>query len=160
MSKTSNGAAVDAALVARLTDPELQALMPGGVWWDVGGKNGDAFVVVSLEEDASEDEFGGAAASRTVYQVRAVHRSTSGTMAGQAATRLDALLIWDDEEAAPPLVIAGHDLLAMRKVERVRYTEVDANNPDQRWQHIGGLYEVITAVARTAEEAHGSTTRQ
>jgi len=158
-----DGPAVDAAIVARLTDSALAALLPGGVYWDIGGKGLDAFVVVSLSEDATTEQFGGAAAERTVYLAKAVHRSTSGTTAADAARRIHALLQWDDDDgqAPPPLTIAGHELLALRRVERVRYTEVDGSNPDQRWQHHGGLYEVITAAqAAPAEDEHGTTTRQ
>ena len=153
---STDGTKVDAALVARLTDPALQGLMPGGVYWDVGAKGHDALVVVSLSEDAATEQLGGASWERTVYLAKAVHRSTSVKTAAEAAARIHALLQWDSGPA--PLTIEGHDLLALRRIERVRYTEIDDTNPDQRWQHHGGLYEVITA-AVAAEDAHGSTTR-
>jgi hypothetical protein len=159
--------AVDAALVARLTDATLAALMPGGVYFDIGVKGQTAMVIVSLQEDGADEMLGGAASQRTVYLVKAVDLQTSGSRVSEAAARIHTLLQWDDGPA--PLVIAGFDLQALRRVERVRYTEVDTSNADQRWQHQGGLYEVIVAPAaapvahvpaETPEETHGTTTRQ
>jgi len=157
--------AVDAALIARLTDPALQALMPGGVYFDIGAKGQTAMVIVSVMEDAADYMFHGDATRRTVYQVKAVDLQTSGARVTEAAARIHALLQWDDD-GPPPLVLAEFDLLALRLVERVRYTEVDTANADQRWQHHGGLYEVLVAPVAlapahtTEEDAHGTTTRQ
>ena len=151
---------IDNALVARLSgDAQLQALMPGGVWFDLAGKGQTAFVIIGLNEDAAFQQFEGEAAARTVYLVKAVELQTSGKNAANAAARIHTLLQWNTGPA--PLTMAGYDLLALRRVERIRYTEVDATNPDARWQHQGGLYEVITAeVAASAlsrkDERNGS----
>jgi hypothetical protein len=136
--------AIDEALVARLTDPALQALMPGGPYFDVGAKGQTAMVVVSLSEDAAREMLHGTAAIRTVYLVKAVELQTSGARVHEAAARIHALLQWDDD-GPPPLTMPGFDLMALRRVERIRYTETDATNADQRWQHHGGLYEVFVA---------------
>jgi hypothetical protein len=161
-----DAAAIDVALVQRLTDSVLQALMPGGPFFDVGAKGQTAMIIVSLSTDSADEMFHGQAALRPVYLVKAVELQTSGSRVGDAAARIHALLQWDDEAAPPPLTIAGFDLLALRRIERVRYTEIDTANPDQRWQHHGGLYEVIVAPQATAAAAdspggteHGSTTR-
>jgi hypothetical protein len=143
LAASPDAAAIDAALVARLTDPALAALMPGGPFFDVGAKGHTAMVIVSLTDDATREQFGGAASERSVYLVKAVALDTSGSNVSAAAARIHALLQWDTGPA--PLVIAGFDLMALRRVERVRYTEVDPTNADQRWQHQGGLYEVIVA---------------
>lgn len=164
-----DAAAIDDALVARLTDPTLQALMPGGPYFDVGAKGQTAMVVVSLSDDDAAEMFHGQASLRTVYLVKAVELQTSGSRVREAAARIHALLQWDDDDASPPpLTIVGFDLQALRRVERIRYTETDTTNADQRWQHHGGLYEVIVTpqptppahVRISAEETtHGSTTR-
>jgi len=139
-----DSAAIDDAMVARLTgDPQLQALIPAGPFFDVAGKGYTGFTLLSVHENVSIGQFGGQAFERTVYQAKAVDLNTSSTNARQAAARIHALLEWED--GPPPLTIAGFDLLALRRVERVRYTEPDAANPDARWQNQGGLYEVITA---------------
>lgn len=146
-----DGAAIDAALVARLTDPTLAALMPGGPFFDVGAKGHTAMVIVSLSDDTTREQFGGAASERSVYLVKAVALDSSGLKVSEAAARIHALLQWDTGPA--PLVIAGFDLMALRRTERVRYTEVDPTNADQRWQHQGGMYEVIVAPIPTAPAA-------
>jgi hypothetical protein len=166
----SDHAAVDRALIARLTDAELQALMPGGPYFDLGAHGQTGMTIVSVHEDAGSEQFGGVAARRTVYQAKAVDLNTSAVKAEQAAARIHALLQWDDGPA--PLAIAGFDLMALRLTERIRYTEVDAVNDDLRWQHQGGLYEIIVSPAPGAsvaaatvnaspeEHAYGATTRQ
>lgn len=157
-------------MIARLTDATLQGLMPGGPYFDIGAKGQTAMVVVSLNDDDASQMFHGAASIRTVYAVRAVELETSGSRVQDAAARIYQLLQWDDD-SPPPLTIAGFDVQALRRIKRIRYTEVDTTNADQRWQIHGGLYEVIVAprpaarattsdaTADSGEEQHGSTTR-
>jgi hypothetical protein len=132
----SDSSEVDAALVALLlADPQLTALMPDGVFFDVAAHGSERFVIVSQLAHEDVGMFGATAYESFTYLVKAVALATTGADVKAAAKRIQALL--HDGTIAP----AGYSLMRMRRLERVRYAEVDDDN-DARWQHRGGQYTV------------------
>jgi hypothetical protein len=140
---------VDAALVAQLqADTALKALMPDGVFMDEAGVSmapagGTAkrFVIVSLVDAHDTPMFEGRASENAVYLVKAVELkpATGSGNIKAAAARIDALL------ELGTLTIAGYGFQVMRRVGRIRMTEVDDVDPSIRWQHRGGRYQVVAA---------------
>jgi hypothetical protein len=132
---------VDAALVAKLqNDSALAALMPGGVFMDVGPAGATQFVIVSLVDAHDEPMFGGCAFEDAQYLVKAVELSTVPVKNSKAAAaRIQALL---DQQ---PMTITGYSLMTMRRVARVRYLEVDDKDASIRWQHRGGQYQIAVS---------------
>jgi hypothetical protein len=139
----SDRAAIDRAMLARLTDAQLQALMPSGPYFTIAAKGAVAFVVVFLDTYDGRELFRGKAFETFTYGVKAVALDTAGTAIAAAEARIDALLQWHD--GPPPFTIDGYDLCALSFIDRIKYVEVDAANADLRWQHAGGLYEVTVA---------------
>lgn len=143
----SDSSDVDAALVALLqTDSALAALMPTGVFvfMDEAPTGSKQFVIVSLVAEHDEPVFEGRAFEDAVYLVKAVELSTVAVKnIKTAAARIDALL------ERGTLTIAGYGLMVMRRVERVRATEVDQVDSTLRWQHRGGRYQLMVAPAST-----------
>jgi len=143
---------VDAALVAKLqTDATLAALMPGGVYVDEAPAAQTQFVIVSLVDEHDTPVFEGRASEDAVYLVKAVERkpATGSGNIKAAAARIDTLL--DPQPPLPraTLAIAGYSFQLMRRVERVRMTEVDDVDSSIRWWHRGGRYEVKVAPIET-----------
>lgn len=139
---SSDSSNVDAAIVETLQgDATLAALLPDGVFIDVAPANKTRFVIVSqvIHEDhyALNDQ---AAFEQFLYLVKAVARdSSAGTPVKAAAVRINELLQFQ------PLTVTGYDHMLTRREERVRYTEVDSENPETRWQHRGGRYAVFVS---------------
>lgn len=130
---------VDAALSQRLVgDATLSALMPDGVYFDVGAHGRTRFVVLSLIDEADTGMFGGRAFEVGLYLVKAVALSTTGADVKAAAARIDALL----EQST--LTVTGYGQITIRREARVRYTEPDEER-DARWQHRGGHYRVTAS---------------
>jgi hypothetical protein len=135
----SDSAEIDEALVGKLLgDATLAALMPDGIYRDIGGKSKTRFVIVTLMSALDTGEFGSRAFESPVYLVKAVEFGMSGLNADNAAARIDVLL--DDGT----LTITGYTLMKIHRIERVRYTEV-AEDSDARWQHSGGMYQIEAA---------------
>lgn len=111
--------------------------MPDGAFFDIAPAGSQRFVIVSLAVETDEPMFGGSAFEEAIYLVKAVGLSTSGADVKTAAARIHALL------ERGTLEIVGYGLMSMRRVERVRYTEVDEVDRSIRWQHRGGRYEVV-----------------
>lgn len=127
---------VDAAISANLlADSALMAIAVDGVYFDVAAKSAQKFVIVSLLTHRDEYIFNDEAWEVFEYLVKAVALSTTGADVKTAAARIHTLL--QDGTITP----AGYGLMRMQRTERIRYTEVDADN-DSRWQHRGGRYEV------------------
>lgn len=136
----SDPSKVDAAIRATLlNDPQLAALMPGGVHFDVPSSGKTQFVVISLMFHEDTYVFGGRGFERSLYLVKAVDKNTDGADANAAAARIDALL--QDQ----PLTITGYVHSLTARTERMRDTEVDGEDADARWQHRGAQYEVVVA---------------
>jgi hypothetical protein len=137
-----DSSAIDQALVDKLlADATLTALMPGGVHVDEATAGLMQFVIVSLADEQDTPIFEGRGAEDALYLVEA--RESSQVVGTKnikgAAARIDALL------ELGTLTIAGYSLLVIRRVGRVRLTEVDAVDTSIRWQRRGGRYQVMTA---------------
>jgi hypothetical protein len=132
---------VDAALVAKLgTDAALLALCPDGVFVDEAPSGSTRFVIVSLIDAHDEPMLGGRAFEDALYLVEARMLSTvAGANIKGAAARIDALL------EMGTLTITGYTLMVMRRVERVRLTEVDEHDSSIRWYRRGGRYQVMVS---------------
>lgn len=143
---------IDAAIVAALSgDSTLDALMPDGVFVDVAPNGATAFVIVSLTYHEDVYQFGeGRAFERATYLVKAVEQTVNGANVKSAAARIDALL----QDVA--LTITGYTHLVTRRVERVRYTEIDEVDNNIRWQHRGGRYEVVVSPETVGAGSPGS----
>jgi hypothetical protein len=129
---------VDDALTAKLmNDATLMAIMTDGVYFDEAAQGKTKFVIVSLIAEFDEPMFNARAFEDATYLVKAVAKSSSGADVKTAAARIDTLL----EQGT--MTITGYGLMAMRRIERVRYTEVDDQDPSIRWQHRGGRYQVV-----------------
>lgn len=140
----SDSSEIEAALVAKLQgDATLAAQAQSGqfVFMDEAPAGASRFVIVSLVDEHDEPMFGGRAFEDAVYQVKFVELSVNGSAphAKPAAARIDALL----EQGT--LTIAGYGLMVLRRVERLRMTEVDDTDSSIRWQHRGGRYQVMAA---------------
>ena len=110
--------------------------MPDGVYWDVAAHGKTRFVIVSqvLHEDAPMLQ--STAYESFLYLVKAVELTTSGANIIAAADRINVLLHQAN------FSVTGYTLMSSVRTERVRFTEVDEENKDVRWQHRGGRYEV------------------
>lgn len=143
-----DSSAIDNALVTKLGgDATLLALMPNGAYFDVAPPGSTRFVIVSLANSHDESMMMSARAfEEMTYLIKAVGRQTpsaplpSNAMK-DAAARIDALL--DDGT----LTVPGYALMVMRRVERIRVTEVDETDESILWQHRGGMYEVLVSPA-------------
>lgn len=136
----SDSSAVDAALQSKLSsDAPLMALMTDGVFFDEAPQGATKFVLVSLVDEHDAPMFNARAFEEAIYLVKAVELATTGVNAKAAAARIDALL--DNGTLAP----SGYTLMAMQRLERVRYTEVDELDAATRWQHRGGRYQVVVS---------------
>jgi hypothetical protein len=129
---------VDRAVLAKLEgDAALTALLPGGVYWDQAPEGTTAFVIVSLSTSRGLPELNDAETFREfVYLVKAVARGAAATPTADADARIEALL----DHGTLDLTAAGGDLMVMRWVDRVRYTET--TGAAETWQHRGARYQV------------------
>lgn len=137
----SDSSLIDAALLALLEgDGPLQTLLPDGVYFDEAKQSAERFIIISMVTQSDEAVFSGRAIEDTLYLVKAVSLGTSGDTVKTAAARIDVLL------EGQPLTVAGYNWMAMFREDRVRYTEVDEEDPSIRWQHRGGHYRVQMSV--------------
>jgi Protein of unknown function (DUF3168) len=135
-------AAVEQALMAVLAgDAALAALLPGGVWRDVGPTNMTRFVVVQFETHEDVERFGsGAQYEMFRYNVTARIMEKTGANADAAAARIHALL--HDQVLAP---ITGYTHMMTLRVERVSHPEIDDFDNEIRWWMAGGAYEIFVS---------------
>jgi len=142
-------AAVDVALVAVLAgDATLAALLPDGVFVDVAPAGSTRFVIVQHQTHEDTEGFGTTALyERFLYRVTARVLEASGLDADTAAGRIHALL-----HGTPLAPIAGYTHMSTLRVERVKFTEVDAIDNDIRWQIAGGDYEVFVSPTHPARK--------
>lgn len=132
-----DSSAIDTALITRLqSDATLMGYMPDGVWFDYAPQGSQRFVLVSLVENVDVPIFAARAIESVRYLVKAVELASGSGKTGPAAARIDALL------ENTTLVVSGYGASACYRVQRVRYVEVDDDDPAIRWQHRGGHYEV------------------
>ena len=129
-----DSAALETAILAVLQgDATLAAIVTDGIYFDVSASGKTKFGIVSLSTHHDERTFDGVI-EQAVYIVKAVILNTSPSTARTAAARMHTLL------EGVQLSVTGFDHLALRRTERIRYTEVDPENNDIRWQHQGGRY--------------------
>jgi len=139
----SDSSDIDNAIVAALgADLPLLALMPNGVYFDVGPEGATQYVLVSLVVALDIPMFGGTAFEDCYYTIRAMERNDVPTRnAKAAAARIQTIL--------PPmkatLVIPGYSLKLIRRTERIRRTEIDQVDNSIEWYHRGGQYQVMVA---------------
>lgn len=144
---------VENALVAKLLADvgvgNLGALMPDGVYIDEAPAGATRFVLVSLVDEHDTPIFGGRGFEDYTFLVKAVAKTSTTANVKAAAARIDALL--DPQPPDPPatLTITGYSLKVLRRVARVRTTEVDGADEAIRWQHRGGRYQVLVAPTST-----------
>ena len=131
---------MDAALLGVLAnDATLATLCPDGVFWDLAPHGARAFVVASLMDGSETPALDGQTLyERTTYLVKAVVLTSGGTVTRDAAARIHDLLQHVDLD----LTAAGYVGMAIRRIEPLRYTELDPVEKSARWQHRGGQYEV------------------
>ncbi len=137
---------IDNALVNVLSaDAELLALLPDGVYFDEAPQGMQAFALLSLVDGITQAQFAALTErrgfERCEYIVKAVMLSGSSANARKAAARIDELL--EDQQDA--LRITGFTCMSIRRVARIRDTEVDSVDATIRWQHRGGHYAIVAA---------------
>jgi hypothetical protein len=141
----ANSGAVDRALIQLLeSDATLVALCPDGVFYDVAPQGARNFLIVSVLDHHDVPMFGGTAREEFLYLVKAVMFDTVGVNAQGAAEEIDRLLL------SAPLLPDGYAVQLVERVEYLRLVEVDEQNPDVRWQHRGGHYEVTVQTIDSA----------
>ena len=139
-----DASAIDAALIGVLQeDAILAALMPDGVFWELGPQGATAFVTVALADFSAELMLGGEdGIETTAYTVKATARTTGGTAMRDAAARIHDLLHLQSLD----LEGTGYEQMILKRIRRVRYTEPDPVDQADRWQHRGGVYEIMVSL--------------
>jgi hypothetical protein len=133
----ANVAAVEAAILTVLSaDAALTALLPHGVWLDIGKKGSTRFAVVQHQTHVDEEGFRAPLYEEFRYRITARVLDLATTAADAAAYRIHELL--EDQV----LTITGYTHMSTLRVERIKTTEVDAIDNDIRWQIAGGDYEI------------------
>lgn len=130
---------VDLALIAKLAgDATLATLAPGGVFREVAPQGvAEPYVIVQLIGHRDDYQLNRAQAFEDcTYMVKAVQQANSGTAVQAVADRVQALL------HNGTLTITGYRLVNLMRTERIAYVEIDEDR-DRRYQHRGGLYEVL-----------------
>lgn len=139
--------AIDAGLIRYLeADAALMALAPDGVWWQIAPPGAVSFVIVDQIDSHDEDVLNGRLWEELVYLVKFVQRDNAGGNGDLAAAALRIYQLLQDYTALD--VGAGYVVRLLRRIERVRYTEIDEGT-DRRWHHRGGQYELYAAPAGT-----------
>ena len=137
----ADSGAVDAAVFAALgNDAQLKTLCPDGVYRNQAPQAKTRFLVVIQASHVDAAQFQGPAFETFGYAVTAVLKDNSSVNASTAAARIRIVL-----EAMP--TVSGYIISIVQRTERIAYSEPDPVNPDQFWQHFGGLYEVMVTPA-------------
>lgn len=137
---------VDDAIIAKLlNDSQLRSLCPDGVWSDQAGEGKERFIIVSLVEANDVPVFEGRAFEDSLYLIKAVIKNGKGDIKG-ACSRIDEILSGADGRGAI-IPVPNFGELSIAREARVRYTEVDEEEPTLRWLHRGGRYRVHAALA-------------
>jgi hypothetical protein len=137
---------VDDALIAKLlNDSQLRSSCPDGVWSDQAGAGKERFIIISLVEHSDVPVFEGRAFEDALYLIKAVIKNGKGDIKA-ASARIDAILSGADGRGAI-IPVPGFGELSIAREARVRYTEVDDQEPTLRWLHRGGRYRVHAALA-------------
>lgn len=130
--------AVDQALFAKLSnDVTLTGLAPGGVYSETAPQGVSKPYVIVRQVDS--DDFyaqGSKALEEIQYEVTGVDQSTSKVSVQAVANRIQALL------QDVTLTITDYSCVNVKRIKKVNYTEIHAGS-DRRYQHLGGLYNVL-----------------
>ncbi|MES2341718.1 MAG: hypothetical protein V4597_08570 [Pseudomonadota bacterium] len=153
MPSLPDSAEIDRALVSMLlADTALQALMPDGVYIDQAAPNAQRFVIVSLADQEDVPKYGdpnvpgsSVAYESALYLVKAVALG-SDTDADAAAARIRHVLEDQVLTQGSPVGVPGYTWMTCHREGRVVMTEVDAQDPNVRWEHRGGHYRVDMSV--------------
>lgn len=134
----SDASKVGSAIVAKLAaSAPLLAALPDGVYRNEAPPGKTKFAIVNLQHgEFNYVQPGSIAYFDGTYLVKAVMLTTS-----VAAAMAAAQLIFDVLQDAA-LSIAGYAPMVVQITEQIEYSDVDENT-DLRWQHIGGLYQVM-----------------
>jgi hypothetical protein len=135
----------DAIIATLLKDSQLRTLCPDGVWSDQAGEGKERFVIISLVDHNDVPVFEGRGFEDALYLVKAVIKNGKGDIKG-ACGRIDEILSGADGRGAI-IPVADFGELSIAREARVRYTEVDDQEPTLRWLHRGGRYRVHAALA-------------
>lgn len=153
-----DSSAVANALIAKLgADADLLALVPNGVYEDLGPPNAKRFVVVSQILATDTPVFSqGRVIEDALFLVEARLLASANGNAAAAAARIDALL----EDGT--MDVPGYRVTDMHREEFVRGTEVDEVDPTIVWKRRGGRYRVtayreIEASAVAADSLYDTT---
>lgn len=137
---------VDDALISKLiNDGQLRSICPDGVWSDQAGEGKTRFVIVSLVEHGDVPVFEGRGYEDALYLVKAVIKNGTGDIKA-ACSRIDEILSGADGRGAI-IEVPNFGELSVAREARIRYTEVDEEEPSIRWLHRGGRYRVHAALA-------------
>lgn len=145
MSNPDSSLVDDALIAALLNDSQLRSLCPDGVWTDQAGEGKLRFVIISLADHEDAPVFGGRGFENALYLVKAVIKNGTGDIKA-AALRIDEILSGADGRGAI-INVNNFGQLSVAREARVRYTEVDEEEPSIRWLHRGGRYRVHASVA-------------
>ena len=135
--------AVDDALVTHLaSDATLTTLLGGAsVYFDLAPEGLERFVLVTQQAHRDEPMFQARGFEVVTYLVKAVVQASAGDVAAAVAARIDALL------EAQDLTPTGYALMAMTRIERVKFPDEDELH--RPWRHEGGVYEVWVSPVAT-----------
>jgi hypothetical protein len=133
---------VDAALLELLAnDAPLAALCPDGAFWDLAPAGAKAFVLAGIVDGTETPGLDSTTLyESTIYLVKAVVLTSGGSVTRNAAARIHQLL----QHADLDLAAAGYSPMVLKRIEPIRYTEVDPIEKSARWQHRGGQYELLS----------------
>ena len=143
MARPDSGA-IDRAILAVLqADPQLAALMPGGVWFGVAAAGLTRFVLVTLVDAVDEGLFGQRGIEDRLYRVHAVglsHDASIGDMKA-AAYRIDTLLEGDAPIATPE----DYGSIDCVRETADEISALDELDKSLTWHNYGGEYRVTAA---------------
>jgi|SRR5580765_1354378 len=143
MPSPPNSSAIANSLIGvLLADPQLAALMPDGVYYDVARAGAKRFVIVSFVDGVDIATYDGRAIESALYLVKAVALASTGGNVEAAAERIDALLEDQFWTIAPGLEL----MTCFRSGNVLRTTEPDSTNPELYWNHRGGRYRLDVAL--------------
>lgn len=153
MAETTASLTPTGAIVAYLdADSTLRTLAPGGVWTDpapeaatpIAGTNvAPVFVTVGLLSDRPQWCSGGLGFHDALYTVQAVGPSDRLRDIEAASLRIFALLTRSESEGRD---IDGWDIGGLRLEAAVEFPDPEVAT-GIRWEHRGGQYRVMAAVA-------------
>lgn len=140
----SDSSAVEIALVKKLRDDsQLSALLPDGVFFSAADEGCTKFALVSMATAFDEAMFRASAFEDYNFLVKAVVLNDDDGTTRLAAARINELLDPQPPAQKATLDVEGYNLMVMRRIDRVRYSDPDPQDQKTVWQHRGGHYQVM-----------------